>query len=121
MPMNFRSKSIADSVTERIMAIADSVRNDAPLPASRGAAIVNLDRAENGDLTVTKTFDNGETELLTISNQQPSSTQPPDGLVQIGGNQAQRQGQQLSPADGAGDIVDSAALGGDSIDALLRG
>ena len=118
--MHFRSKSIADSVVERIGAIADSVKNGGPMPAPRGAAVVALSRQENGDLMVTKSFENGEQELLTISNQQPSSTEPPDGLVQIGGNEQAPDDQALSGAVDPGGIVDAAALGGDSLEALLK-
>ncbi len=119
--MHFRNRSIADSVTERISAIAESVRNDKPMPESRGAAVISLDRQDNGDLMVTKSFENGETELLTISNQQPSSTQPPEGIVQIGGDQVQPIEQQLQAGIDDGGILETAALGGDSLDALLRG
>ncbi len=118
--MRFRSKSIADSVTERISDIAESVRNGGPPPPPRGAAVVNLSRQENGDLMVTKSFENGETELLTISNQEPSSTEPPEGLVQIGGNEQAPDDQESSGAVDTGGIVDAAALGGDSLDALLQ-
>ncbi len=118
--MHFRNKSIADSVVERITDISKSVRGVAPPPAPRGAAVLHLDRQENGDLMVTKSFENGESELLTISNQQPSSTQPPAGIVQIAGNQAPTAGsEQLPPAAGGEDIVQAAALGGDSLDTLL--
>ena len=119
--MHFRNKSIADSVVERITAISKSIRGDGPMPESRGAAVVKLDRKENGDLMVTKTFENGETELLTISNQEPSSTQPPEGIVQISGDDSSQPEQQEVPASGGGDIVQAAALGGDSLDALLKG
>lgn len=118
--MHFRNKSMADSVTERITAIANSVRNDTPLPQARGAAVINLDRKENGDLRVTKSFENGETELLTISNQQPSSTQPPEGLVQIGGDEVQPIEQQLSAGIDSDDLLETAALGGDALDALIK-
>lgn len=118
--MHFRNKSIADSVAERIAGIADSVQNNTAMPPPRGAAIVNMDRQENGDLMVTKTFENGESELLTISNQQPSSTEPPQGIVQIGGDQAAPEQQPLTGIDSGG-IVEAAALGGDSLDALLKG
>lgn len=120
MTMHFRKMSIADSVMERISAIADSVRTDAPLPTPRGAAVISLDRQENGDLMVTKSFENGETELLTISNQQSSSTQPPEGLVQIASGDEQTGEQELAPGPEGENIVQSAALGGDSLDALLR-
>ncbi len=120
MSMHFRNKSIADSVTERIAAIAESITENKPLPAPRGSAVVSLDRQENGDLMVTKSFENGETELLTISSQQPSSTQPPEGIVQIGGDQVAPVEQQLSAGIDDGGILESAALGGDSLDALLR-
>lgn len=121
MSMHFRTKSIADSVTERITAIAESVRNNSPMPASRGSAVVSLNRGQGGELMVTKTFENGETELLTISNQEPSSTQPPEGIVQIGGDETAPVEEQLSAGIGDGGILESAALGGDSLDALVRG
>ena len=118
--MHFRSKSIADSVVERITEIAEHIRGDGPLPPPRGAAVVQLNRQENGDLMVTKTFENGETELLTISAQQPSRTEPPEGIVQIGGDQSALQEAAQQPVPGEGDdIVQAAALGGDSLNALL--
>lgn len=117
--MHFRSKSIADSVVERIGEIAEAVQSNGPMPTPRGAAVVQLSRQENGDLMVTKSFENGETELLTISNQQPSSTEPPEGLVQIGGDEQAPDDQETSGAVDPSGIVDAAALGGDSLDALL--
>jgi len=118
--MHFRNKSIADSVTERISAIAQSVRTDKPLPESRGAAVVSLARQENGDLIVTKSFENGETELLTISNTSSAVNLPvPPGFTEITGAEAPVE-QQLSAGIEAPGIVESAALGGDSLDALLR-
>ncbi len=117
--MHFRNKSIADSVTERISAIADSVRNDAPMPAARGGAVVTLNRDSNGDLMVTKTFDNGETELLTISNTTPTAPTP-QGFVDVTpGGEGEGMTEQLSAGVDSGGIVESAALGGDSLDALL--
>ncbi len=118
--MHFRKKSIADSVTERIAAIADSIRTGAPMPASRGAAVVTLNRAENGDLMVTKTFENGEPELLTISNTQPTAPTP-EGFVDVTpGGEGESASGQLSGGIDSGGIVESASLGGDSLDALLR-
>ena len=112
--MNFRNKSIADSVTERISEIAKSVRADDPPPPSRGAAMVGLERQADGGLVVTKSFANGETELLTINSQTavpPGFTDitPEAGAEQPGG----------PPAAGGEDIVQAAALGGDSLDTLL--
>ncbi len=110
--MHFRNKSIADSVVERIAGIADSVRNNTPPPAARGSASVNLERQGDGGLLVTKTFANGETELLTIN----SPTAIPEGFTDI---TPQGDLQQVSAgADSAG-VVEAAALGGDSLDALL--
>ncbi len=112
--MHFRNKSIADSVVERIAGIADSVRNNTPPPAARGSASVNLERQSDGGLLVTKTFSNGETELLTINSQ----TAIPEGFTDITPQDA---AQQASVgADSAG-IVEAAALGGDSLDTLLEG
>ena len=118
--MNFRNQSIADSVTERITAIAKSVFNGSPMPAPRGAAMVNLERQENGDLIVTKTFDNGETELLTISNTNTADNQPiPEGFIDV--TPAEQPGELQSVGGGDdGGIVQAAALGGDSLDALLK-
>ncbi len=111
--MHFRKQSIADSVVERISGIADSVRNDTPLPASRGSATINLERQSDGGLLVTKSFKNGETEVLTINSQ----TAIPEGFTDItpqGGEQ-----QASAGVESAG-IVEAAALGGDSLDALLQ-
>ena len=118
--MHFRKQSIADSVMERISAIAASVRTDAPLPAPRGAATINLERQENGDLLVTKSFENGETELMTISNQQPAIQEATPGFTEIGGAEAKPVGQQLSAGPEGQTIVKAEALGGDSLDALLQ-
>ena len=110
--MHFRNKSIADSVVERITEIAEHVRGEAPLPPPRGAAVVQLNRKENGDLMVTKTFENGETELLTISNQEAV----PPGFTEI---TPQQNAPQSVSGEGGDDIVQAAALGGDSLNALL--
>ena len=106
--MHFRKQSIADSVMERISAIAASVRTDAPLPAPRGPSTINMTRQDDGSLLVTKTFENGETELLTI-NTPPEFT---DITPQPGA-------EQSVPGEGGNDIVQAAALGGDSLNALL--
>ncbi len=111
--MHFRNKSIADSVVERIAGIADSVRNNTPPPAARGSASVNLERQGDGGLLVTKTFENGETELLTINSQ----TAVPEGFTDLTPQNADR---PLSAAVDSGGIVEAAALGGDSLDALLK-
>ena len=118
--MHFRKQSIADSVAERIAGIADSVANNTPLPAPRGAAVVSLNRQPNGDLLVTKTFESGEPELLTISNSNTAASLPtPDGFVDV--TPAAQPGalQDFAGVDSGG-IVESAALGGDSLDALLK-
>ena len=112
--MHFRNKSIADSVTERITAIAENVRNNAPLPKPQGTAAVQLERQSDGGLKVTKTFENGETELLTIN----SPTAIPEGFTDI---TPQAGGQEGSAGVDSSGIVEAAALGGDSLDALLRG
>ena len=118
--MHFRKQSIADSVMERISAIAASVRTDAPLPAPRGPAVITLDRQENGDLMVTKSYKNGDTELMTISNQQPGIQEPTPGFTEIGGAKDKPVEQQLSAGPEGQTIVQAAALGGDSLDALLK-
>ena len=110
--MHFRKQSIADSVMERISAIAASVRTDAPLPAPRGPSTINMTRQDDGSLLVTKTFENGETELLTIN----SETAIPDGFTEV----MPQAGAPPAPTGvDPGGIVESAALGGDSLDALL--
>ncbi len=116
MTMHFRSKSIADSVVERITEISESIRGVAPLPAPRGAATVSLVRQDNGDLMVTKSFENGETELLTVSAPAPPQ-ETPAGLVDV----TPPDSEQQPSAGGAGgqEIVQAAALGGDSLDTLL--
>lgn len=115
--MNFRSKHIADSVVERIRAISEVAGTDKPLPVSRGAATIHMERDVNGDLLVTKTFEHGEPEILTISNAgSADDTQPPEGLVQIGEGE---QDQDAAITDQGG-IVENAALGGDAIQVLLQ-
>ena len=116
MTMHFRKQSIADSVMERISAISDSVKTGAPLPTPRGAAVISLARQDNGDLMVTKTFDNGETELLTISSETPAGGAPA-GVQEIATFDS---AEQTTGAADPGGIVEGAALGGDSLDALLR-
>jgi len=111
--MHFRNKSIADSVMERISAIAESVKNDAPLPTPRGATSINLTRQDDGGLLVTKTFENGETELLTIN----SKIQIPSGFTDV---TPQAEAPAASAGVDPGGIIEGAALGGDSLDALLR-
>ncbi len=112
--MHFRNKSIADSVVERITDISKSVRGVAPPPKPRGAAMVALERQADGGLMVTKTFENGETELLTINTQ---VTVPP-GFADITPQESEQQ-PGATPAAGGQDIVQAAALGGDSLDTLL--
>lgn len=115
--MHFRNKSIADSVVERITDISKSIRGVAPPPAPRGAATVALERQADGGLMVTKTFENGETELLTINTQ----VTVPSGFVDITPQEGAEQvgGEPAAPAAGGQDIVQAAALGGDSLDTLL--
>lgn len=112
--MHFRNKSIADSVVERISAIADNVSGKAAPAPSRGSTTVALERQADGGLMVTKTFDNGETELLTINSQ----TVIPPGFADITPQgPAEQPGEP--PAAGGEEIVQAAALGGDSLDTLL--
>ena len=118
--MHFRKQSIADSVTQRITAIADHIRTGSPLPPSRGSAVISLNRVDNGDLLVTKKFENGITELLTISNSEPAA-QTPEGLTDVTpGGDGEAEAEPLEAGADSGDVVRSAALGGDSLDALLK-
>ena len=110
--MHFRNKSIADSVVERITEISENIRGVAPLPEPRGAATIMLERQADGGLKVTKTFKNGETELLTINSQ----TTIPPGFEDI---TPQQNVEQSVSGEGGDDIVQAAALGGDSLNALL--
>lgn len=118
--MHFRKKSVADSVVERITAIAQSIRSGTAPPESKGAATIHLERSENGDLLVTKTFENGEPEIMTISGNAPPPTVPA-GLFDVTPPDSE-QGieQQLTAGVESAGIVESAALGGDSLNALLR-
>ncbi len=82
MSMHFRKKSVVDSAVERIMAVSKSIRTNAPLPESRGATTIALERQDNGDLLVTKSFENGEPEILTISSKAaPAIT--PEGFIDV--------------------------------------
>jgi len=118
--MHFRHKSVADSVVERITEISQSIRTDTPLPESKGAATVHLERGDNGDLLVTKTFENGEPEIMTISGKAPTP-EIPAGFVNVTPPEQQQPiEQQLDAGVDAGGVVENAALGGDSINALLR-
>lgn len=112
--MRFRSKHIADSVTERIAAIAANIESGTPIPESRGPATVSLERSPNGDLLVTKSFESGEPELMTISGtSQPAPLEP--GMIDVT-PPAEQETTGVDP----GGIVETAAMGGDSLDALLR-
>ncbi len=102
------------------MAISEKIRTGAPLPPSRGSAVIKMNRIDNGDLLVTKTFENGITELLTISNSQADPTLP-EGFEDVtSGGGGEGAPEQLSAGADASTIVQSAALGGDSLDALLK-
>ena len=118
--MNFRSKHIADSVTERIAAIAARGAGAAPATHSKGAAAIQLARGENGDLLVSKTFEHGEPELMTISTKDANFGIPPGFSDVTPGDQAAPTGPQPFSGIDDGGILESAALGGDSLDALLR-
>ncbi len=113
--MHFRTKSIADSVVERITEISKNVRGMGPMPQQRGAATVALERQADGGLMVTKTFENGETELLTINQQTPV----PDGFSDITPQSIAEPELAGAGAAGGQEIVQAAALGGDSLDTLL--
>lgn len=119
--MHFRSKHIADSVTERILAISANIRTGAPIPESKGAATIHLERGPEGDLVVTKSFKNGAPEITTISGTAPTAPVP-EGFTDVTPpDEAQPGAETLSDGIDSGNIVQSAALGGDSLDALLRG
>ncbi len=112
---------MADSVTERISAIAESIRTGSAMPPPRGASTVQLQRGDNGDLVVTKSFENGESEVMTISAKAPEQIIP-GGFVDVTpGQQGTPEQQQSFAGLDAGGIVETAALGGNSLDALLRG
>lgn len=119
--MHFRKKSVADSVVERITAISESVRNGTPLPQSKGAATIRMERSPNGDLLVTKSFENGEPELMTISNQ-ATADDVPEGFTDVtptGAEQPQPAAVGAAIADQGG-IVENAAQGGNALDQLLK-
>ena len=122
--MHFRKQSVVDSVVERILAISESVRTGKPLPEGKGAATIHLERTDNGDLVVTKTFEHGEPELLTISNQAPTTNGIPPGFTDVTptvppAEQPQDETTVPPEVDTSG-IVENAALGGDSLTALLK-
>lgn len=119
--MRFRTQSVADAVVERIMAISESVRKGTPLPESKGAATIHMVRSANGDLVVTKTFERGEPELLTISNQAPGGDIP-EGFTDVTpANAGQPEdAQAVAPGIDTSGIVENAALGGDAITAILK-
>ena len=116
--MNFRSKHIADSVVERIQAVADN--REAPV-AKRGAATIHLERDINGDMLVTKTFEHGEPEIMTISNSAPEdNTQTQPGFTEITPGTEQPGTEQPGIAAEQGGIVENAAMGGNAINAILK-
>ena len=120
--MQFRKKSIADSVAERIGAI---VQGRASMPASKGAATVNLQRGDNGDLIVTKTFESGEPEVLTIASAgggqpaAPSDQPDPANLETVVPAEGSAVG--ALPDAAVSGVVGNTALGGNAIDQLLGG
>ncbi len=117
--MNFRTQHIADSVVQRIQAVAKNTK--API-THRGAATINLERSSDGNLIVTKTFEHGEPEIMTISGQSAAQETPP-GFTDITPNQesgVSADSGQPGIAGDQGGIVENAALGGNAIDALLK-
>lgn len=117
--MNFRSKHIADSVTERIAAIVESGAGAVPAE-NKGAASIQIQRGEGGDLLVTKTFEHGEPELMTISSNAATASIPAGFTDITPADQGAAPDQQLLTGVDQGGIVEAAALGGDSLNALLR-
>lgn len=127
--MHFRKKSVVDSTVERIMAVSESIRTDTPVPEGRGAATIALERQDNGDLLVTKSFENGEPEILTISNR-AAPAGIPEGFVDVTPAAEENTQPGITGTDALGitggaapdqaGIVENAALGGDAITALLR-
>ncbi len=116
--MRFRSKHIADSVVERIQAVANN--RDVKTP-DRGAATIHLDRDASGDMIVTKTFEHGEPEIMTLSNAgRVDYTQTQEGFTEITPGAEQPGAEQPGVAPDSGGIVENAALGGNAIDELLR-
>jgi hypothetical protein len=80
-----------------------------------------MERGVNGDLLVTKTFEHGEPEILTISNQ-ATGREVPEGFTDITPNNAEQpagEAPSAAPIDQGG-IVENAALGGDAITQLLK-
>jgi len=119
--VRFRTKHIADSVVERIQAVAN---NTTASVANKGASTIHMARTAGGDLVVTKNFERGEPELMTISGQEPEQQSSRAGFVEIDLNKQPsldtgNQAQGVAPEQGG--VVENAALGGNSIDELLRG
>ena len=111
--MRFRSQHIADSVTERIAAVADSITTGEPLAQDKGAATIQLQRSDNGDLMVTKTFEHGQPELMTISGNAPDPGLPA-GFTDITPQNTEPAEQPLLADVADGSIVESVATGGNA-------
>jgi len=110
-PMRIRTRHVADSVVERLLEVAKAVGADRQIKEPTDSS-VTLARGANGELIVTKTLSDGTFETMTIEA-------PTDDATEVEPAEQPGELQDFAGAD-AGGIVENAALGGDSLDALLR-
>ena len=112
-PMRFRSRHVADSVVDRIMEVSDAISQGKPIKEPKEIA-VSIDRGDNGELIVQKTLSDGTLEIMTIQAPTPAGQ-----IDDIPADAAPATEQDFIGVEPGG-IVEGAALGGDSLDTLLR-
>ena len=110
-PLRIRTRHVADSVVDRLLeaAAAVSAQRDIKEPTDSSVSLI---RGENGELIVTKTLSDGTFETMTIE----APTDDGSGITPV---EQPGELQDFTGADPAG-VVENAALGGDSLDALLK-
>ena len=110
-PLRIRTRHVADSVVDRIMEVIAAVGSERDIkePTNR---TVSMSRGANGELIVTKTLTDGTFETMIIDA-------PSDDVADVTPAEQPGEQQDFAGAD-AGGIVENAALGGDSLDALLK-
>ena len=110
-PLRIRTRHVADSVVDRLLEAAAAVNAQRDIKEPTDSS-VSLIRGENGELIVTKTLTDGTFETMIIDA-------PSDNVADVTPAEQPGEQQDFTGAD-AGGIVENAALGGDSLDALLK-
>ncbi len=111
-PMRFRTRHVADSVVDRLLEMSTAVSSGGKIKEPTDSTVA-LARGDSGELIVTKTLTDGTVETMTIDG-------PADDVPDVTPGEQPGELQDFTGADSGG-IVESAALGGDSLDALLKG